>query len=73
MSPNEGHQWQNLLGCENWVLSKSPELTMVGFRDLVGVGFGSVSKKLAVKYLTVISILSTRELSNSLQADIIQS
>ena len=21
ISPNEGHQWQNLLGCYNWVLS----------------------------------------------------
>ena len=43
--PNEGRQWRNLQGCDNWVLSGSPEPTMVGFCDLVGVGIGSVSKK----------------------------
>ena len=39
----------NDYGCDNWVLSGSPEPTMVGFRDLVGVGISPVSKKLAVK------------------------
>ena len=43
---NEGCQWQNLLGCDNWVLPGSPKLKMVGFRDLVGVDIGPVSKKL---------------------------
>ena len=47
--PNEGRQWQNLLGCDNWVLSGSPEPAMVGFCDLIRVGIGPVSKKLAVK------------------------
>ena len=51
MSPNEGRQWQNLLGCDNWVLSGSPEPTMVGFRNLIRVGIGPVSKKLAVNII----------------------
>ena len=50
---NEGRQWENLLGCDNGVLSGSPELTMVWFHDLVGVGIGPVSKKLAVKCINV--------------------
>jgi hypothetical protein len=49
--PNEGRQWQNLLGCNDWALFGSPELTMVGFCNLVGVGIGPLSKKLAVKYV----------------------
>ena len=39
--------------CKNWVLSGSPEPTIVGFWDLVGVGIGPVSKKMAVKYNTI--------------------
>ena len=33
------------LGCDHWALSGSLEPTMVGFRDLVGVGIGPFSKK----------------------------
>ena len=37
------------IGCDNGILSGSSEPTMVWFHDLVGVGIGPVSKKLAVK------------------------
>ena len=47
--PKEGHQCQKLLRSDNWVLSGSPEPTMVGFRNLVQVCIGPVSKKLALK------------------------
>jgi hypothetical protein len=49
LSPNEERQRHNLLGCDHWALSRSPEPTMVGFQDLVGVGIGPFSKKLAVR------------------------
>ena len=48
---NQGRQWQNLLGCDHCVLSGAPEPTMVGFHNLVGVGIGTFSKKLAVKVI----------------------
>ena len=38
--------------CDHWSLSGSREPTMVGFRNLVGVGIGPNSKKLAVKRTT---------------------
>ena len=50
MSPNEGCQWQNLLGCDHWVLAGTPRSKMVVFRDLVGVAIATVSKKLNVKW-----------------------
>ena len=50
LMPNKGDQWRNLLVSDNWVLPGSPEPTMVGFCNLVGVGIGPVSKKLAVKW-----------------------
>ena len=49
LSPNKGRQWQNLLGCDNWVLARTPRPIMVGFCDLVGVAIAPVSKKLTVK------------------------
>ena len=53
MSPNKECQWQNLLGCDHWAQSGSPKPTIVGFRDLVGVGIGQFPKKtLAVKAVT---------------------
>ena len=44
--PNEGHQWQNLLGCDHWI-QVGPHW-LVGFSDLVGVAIAPV-KKMAVK------------------------
>ena len=52
LSPNKECRWQNLLGCDHWALSGSPEPTMIGFCDLVGVGIGPVPKKLADKWST---------------------
>ena len=49
---NEELKCRNLLGCDHWSLSGSREPTMVGFRNLVGVGIGPNSKKLAVKRTT---------------------
>ena len=43
-NPTIGHQWQNLLGGDNRVLSGTPEPTMVGFRDLVGVALVQFQK-----------------------------
>ena len=44
MLPNEGHQWQNLPGCDHWVLAGSPKPKTVGFCNLVGVAIALVSK-----------------------------
>jgi len=40
------------------LLFGSPEPTMVGFRNLVGVGIGPVSKKMAVKSMGKILAVS---------------
>ena len=45
---NEGHHWQNLSG--------PPEPTMVGFRNLVSVGIGPISKQLAVNSCIIKSV-----------------
>ena len=56
LPPNKERQRQNHLGCDHWALFRSPELTMFGFRDLVGVGIGPFSKKkLAVKRLDTLN------------------
>ena len=34
---------------EMYCVSESPEPTMIGFHDLIGVGIGPISKKLVVK------------------------
>ena len=47
--PKEERRQHNLLGCDYWALSRSPEPTIVGFRDLVGVGICPFSKKMAGK------------------------
>ena len=41
---------QNLLECDNLGTSRTPQPEMVGFHDLVGVGFAPLSNKtLAIK------------------------
>ena len=42
---NEGCQWQNLLGCDHWVLIGSPEPKMVVFREFWGGWHWSTFKK----------------------------
>jgi hypothetical protein len=46
--PNQGRQWQNLLGVDHWVMARTPRSKTIGFRDLVRVAIAPVSKKLAV-------------------------
>ena len=43
-------KWQKLLGCDVTIGHYQYPIAMVGFRNLVGVGIGPFSKKLAVKY-----------------------
>ena len=45
----KGLQWQNLLRCDNWLVAGTSEPNMVGFCDLIEVGIGPLSKKMAIK------------------------
>ena len=49
-----------LLGFHHWALSRSPEPTMVGFRNSVGVEIGPFSKKLAIKIIEMFPWQSIR-------------
>ena len=59
---------QKLLECDRWVLTRSPETQMVVFCDLVGVGIGPLSKKIAVNSFSRTSSLIMKAIErNSLQ------
>ena len=61
--PNKGRQQRNLLGYDHSGLAGSPEPKMTIFCNLVGVGFGPFSKKLAVKlYLSTLLNLCSMSL-----------
>ena len=56
---NEGCQWQNLLGCDHWVLTGSPEPKMVVFCEFWGGWHWSTfKKKLALKILHTFTYLN---------------
>ena len=52
--PNEGRQWQNLLGCDHWVLAGTPRPKTVGFGNLVRVAIAPIKKWLLIEYSSII-------------------